>query len=344
MNFRLFLFLLGLGIVLKYNNAVAQEPPTVVAFYNLENFYDTLNDPSINDEDFLPDGSYAYTGKVYFEKSHKLASVISLFGVDKNPDGFAILGVAEIENETVLETLINEPELRNRHLKIVHYNSPDARGIDVGLLYNPKYFKVLSSEALFVNLPSDASGSGKEKTRDVLFVTGKLKGELVHVFVNHWPSRRGGEAASAPKRKFVAAICRKVIDSLRAADPLAKVILMGDLNDDPINESVTKVLNCKAKIKEVDAKSMYNPWVAFYKKGLGTMAYQDAWGLFDQIIMSKGFVSNKIGLQFSDAEVFFRPFMVEKFGNYKGYPKRSFSGNAWNEGYSDHWATIVYFK
>jgi hypothetical protein len=333
------------GICIFASNYLqAQEAPTVVAFYNLENFYDTLNDETINDEDFLPSGAYAYTGKIYYEKAHKLASVVSLLGVNKNPDGFAILGVAEIENETVLQTLINEPELRQRNLKIVHYNSPDARGIDVGMIYNPKYFKVLSSEAIFVNLPTDENGSGKERTRDILFVTGKLKGELVHVFVNHWPSRRGGEAASAPKRKFAAGVCRKYIDSLRKENPMAKVILMGDLNDDPINESMTKVLNCKAKIKDVDARSMYNPFVAFYRKGLGTMAYQDAWGLFDQIVMTSGFVKGGTGLQYLEAEVFNRPFMVEKFGNFKNYPKRSFSGNTWNEGYSDHWPTMIFLK
>ncbi len=341
----IFLAFLGLLLASKLNPTQAQEAPVVVAFYNLENFFDTINDPTINDEDFLPNGSYAYTGKVYYEKAHKLASVVSQFGVDKNPDGFALMGCAEIENESVLETLVNEPELKNRNLKIVHFNSPDARGIDVGLLYNPKYFKLLNAKALVVNLPREDGGSGKERTRDILYVSGKLKNEMVHVYVNHWPSRRGGEAASAPKRKFAANICRKHIDSLRALDPNAKVILMGDLNDDPINESMTKVLSCKGKIKDVGAKDMFNPWVKMYKQGIGTMAFNDAWGLFDQIVVSKGLVNKGAGgLQYMGSSIFMRQFMVEKFGQYKGYPKRSFSNNAWNEGYSDHYPTMIYLQ
>jgi Endonuclease/Exonuclease/phosphatase family len=323
--------------------AFAQTKPVVVSFYNLENLFDTINDPKINDEDFLPNGSYAYTTEVYTKKLSNLSDVLSLLGTDKNPDGFAFCGVAEIENEGVLKDLVKQPKLINRKLKIVHYNSPDNRGIDVALLYNPKYFKVLSSEALPTRLPAD--GGFKENTRDVLWVTGKLNGELVHVFVNHWPSRRGGEAASAPKRMIAAGISRKIIDSLQQLDPLVKVINMGDLNDDPINKSMTEVLKCKANIKDMRAGELYNPWVNFYKQGLGTMAFNDSWGLFDQIVMTEGFTSIKAtGLKYDDARVFNQPWMIEKFGQYKGYPKRAFSGSLWNDGYSDHFATIVYLK
>lgn len=334
-----FIFFCLLGIY----TAQAQTNPIVVSFYNLENLFDTINDPTINDEDFLPNGAYAYTTEVYTKKLSNLSDVLSQLGTDKNKDGFAFCGVAEVENEEVLKDLVKQPKLSARKLKIVHYNSPDARGIDVGMLYNPKYFKVLGSQALYTALPSD--GGFKEKTRDVLWVTGKLNGELVHVFVNHWPSRRGGEAASAPKRMLAAAISRKIIDSLQKEDPLVKVIDMGDLNDDPINKSLTDVLRCKANIKDMKTGDMYNPWVSFYKQGLGTMAFNDSWGLFDQIIMSQGFTNKKTeGLHFDEARVFNQPWMIEKFGQYKGYPKRAFSGNLWNDGYSDHFATVIYLK
>jgi hypothetical protein len=318
----------------------AAKQQIVVSFYNLENLFDTINDPTINDEDFLPDGSYAYTSAVYQKKLDNLSSVLCKIGTDYNPDGFAICGVAEIENEDVLKDLAKQPSLADRKLKVVQFNSPDARGIDVALFYNPKYFKLLGSQALPTLLPAD--GGFKEKTRDVLWVTGKLNGELVHVFVNHWPSRRGGEAASAPKRELAAAISRKIIDSLQKDDPNVKVINMGDLNDDPTNKSMTKVLRCKAKVKDMRKGELLNPFVEFYKKGLGTMAYQDAWGLFDQIVLSEGLAKAKgESLKFVKAEVYSRAFLFEKFGQYKGYPKRSFTGTTWNDGYSDHLPTLI---
>ncbi len=308
----------------------------------MENLFDTINDPLINDEDFLPDGSYAYTAQVYQEKLDNLADVLSQLGTNKNSDGFAICGVAEIENESVLNDLVKQPKLKQRNLKVIQFDSPDPRGIDVALLYNPKYFKPTGYIALPVILKADGF---KEKTRDVLWVSGKLNGELIHVFVNHWPSRRGGEAATAPKRQAAAAISKKIIDSLTIATPNVKCIVMGDLNDDPNNKSITEVLKAKGKISKMKKGDMFNPFTAFYNNGLGTMAYQDAWGLFDQIIITNGLIEKKAGgLQYQEAEVFNKPFLIEKFGQYKGYPKRAFNGSLWNDGYSDHFATMIYLK
>ncbi len=317
---------------------------TAIGFYNLENFYDTINDPAINDEDFTPNGLYAYTGSVYNEKVENLVEVISQLGTEKVSEGLSLMGTAEIENDAVLQSVCDHPKMKNKHWKFVHFDGPDARGVDCALFYNTQNFKVLEAHSLDVDLGSDGSDD-KYKTRDVLFVKGKLKGEIVYVFVNHWPSRRGGEAATAPKRKIAAGVSKKIIDSLMKIDPTTKVILMGDLNDDPINESMTKVLGCKAKIKDTKAGGLYNPWVDFYKKGYGTMAFNDAWGLFDQIVVSYGFVNNtNTGLQFQMAEVFNKSFMIQKNGPYKNYPKRSFSNNVWNNGYSDHFPTIIYLK
>lgn len=320
-------------------SAFAQEKPFMaIAFYNLENFFDTLNDPNKNDDDFTPNGSYAYDGKVFRNKVENLANVVSIIGTDQSADGFAIMGCAEVENEDVLKALVNSPKLKDRHLKIVIFDGPDERSIDCGLIYNPKYFKVLEAKSLTVDL-----GEGERPTRDVLYVVGKLNGETVHVFVNHWPSRLGGEAATRPKRKMAAAVSRKVIDSLMAIDPLTKVVVMGDLNDSPTDESITKVLKAKGKLDDVEKGGMYNPWVSFYKKGLGTLAYQDTWGLFDQIIISYGFLNNNSGkIHYRDAQVVNRNFMIQKEGQYKGYPKRSFIGTTWNNGYSDHFPTVIY--
>ena len=314
----------------------------VVGFYNLENLFDTIDDTTKNDDDFTPNGSYANTETIFRKKLNNLSEVISQLGIEKNEDGPALLGVAEIENQYVLEELTKEKKIAKRNYKIVHFESPDNRGIDVALLYQPKYFKVLEARAYEVSL---ARLGDSYPTRDVLYVKGKLLGEEIHIFVNHCPPRRGGEAATREKRKEAARVCKKVIDSLRAIDPNVKTIVMGDLNDDPINASVTEVLNATGNIKKARGNKMYNPWLNFYKQGIGTIAWQDAWGLFDQIILSPSWVDKKqSGLKFQSAEVFNRAFLIEQAGRFKGYPKRSFSWGVWNDGYSDHFPTLIYLR
>jgi hypothetical protein len=310
----------------------------VVAFYNLENFFDTVNDPNKNDEDFLPNGANHYTGAVYQDKIGKLTEVLSQIGKDVSPDGFSLLGVAEIENDKVLEDLVAQPQFAGRNLKIVHFDGPDERSIDPALIYNPRYFKVKHSEPLFVRM-ENPDGT-LHYTRDVLWVSGLYDGEMVHVFVNHWPSRRGGEEASAAARASAAGVSKHVIDSLMAIDPNTKVIVMGDLNDDPTSPSVAKVLGAKGKISDVKDGGLYNPWVDFIKKGIGTLAYGDSWNLFDQIMLSSGFLKKEqAGFFFKDAHIFNRNFMVTKSGKYKGYPMRTYDGVVYNGGYSDHFPT-----
>jgi hypothetical protein len=261
-------------------------------------------------------------------------------GKDVSPDGPALLGVAEIENDTVLTDLIHQSLLKDRNLKFEHYNSPDVRGVDVGLLYNPKYFRVMSSAPLFVQLP----GGSKDSyfTRDVLYVKGILLKDTIHVFVNHWPSRSGGEERSIPARAAAAMVCKKRVDSLTAINPSAKIIVMGDLNDDPISPSVTKVLQAKGNVNDVKAPGLFNPWVDMYKKGIGTLAYQDSWGLFDQILLSAGWLNkDQQGLFYYKANIFNKEFMVQKTGKFRGYAKRTWDGTTYNYGYSDHFPTYI---
>jgi hypothetical protein len=311
-----------------------------VGFYNLENLYDTINQEGVNDEEFTPDGSRNYTPAVFKDKIDKLGSVIAGMGTETTPDGPAILGVAEIENRTVLETLVQHPSISKRNYKIVHFDSPDLRGIDVGLLYNPKYFKPISSEKLEVPL-KNADGS-RYYTRDVLFVTGVLDGDTVHIFVNHWPSRRGGEEASAPSRALAAGVCKQKIDSIMAINSGSRVFLMGDLNDEPVSPSVTKVIGATGDINKIKAGGMFNPWVDFFKKGLGTLAYQDAWGLFDQILFSAAYLDKKQeSYHFHKSVIYNKEFMVQKTGKYRGYPMRTYDGNRYNGGYSDHFPTYI---
>lgn len=312
-----------------------------IGFYNLENFYDTTHQAGVNDYEFLPQGQKRYTGEVYLDKVKNLASVIKEIGTNISPEGLTILGVAEIETRGVLEDLTQHPLLKERGYEIVHYNSPDARGVDVGLLYNPRHFTVEYSAALPVELPADASGN-RHKTRDVLWVKGNLDGQTLHVLVNHWPSRLGGEAASAPLRAIAANVCRHLIDSLYEQDPAANVVVMGDLNDNPTNESVTKVLKAGGNPEKLKNGELFNPWVSYYNKGIGTLAYQDAWALFDQIIISQNLLSKKEGqFRFYKANIFKREDMIQTSGRYKGYPKRTYDFDNYAGGFSDHFPTYI---
>ncbi|MFA6060524.1 MAG: endonuclease/exonuclease/phosphatase [Taibaiella sp.] len=316
------------------------EDHAAIAFYNMENLYDPADDPYKSDDEFTPTGANHYTEKVYRAKLHNMAFALSRLAIDKTPEGPAFIGLAEIENEKVLRDLVAEPELKNRDLKIVHFDSPDNRGIDVALLYNPEYFKVINAKALPVNI----SNNGRtEHTRDVLYVTGKLGDDTLHVFVNHWPSRREGEETSAWKRIAAAEVSKKIMEQLTAKNRNAKCIVMGDLNDDPVDESVSNVLGAEGDQNKVKPGGLFNPCMALYKKGVGSLAYKGNWNLFDQIIVSYGFINTKAGKwKFYKAEVFNRDFLKNTYGRYKGYPHRSFSGNRWIKGYSDHFPTILY--
>lgn len=316
--------------------------PVIISFYNLENLYDTVDNTMTNDEEFLPNGPRNYNTVIYMDKLSKLATVISQIGTEINPDGPAILGVAEVENDTVMNDLVHQKLIEKRNYKIVHYDSKDIRGVDVGLIYNPKYFTVEASDKLFVQLP----GGSKDSyfTRDVLWVKGKLDGETIHIYVNHWPSRVGGEVRSAPARAAAAAVCKKHMDSIAKADGYQKVIIMGDLNDDPVSPSVTKVLGAKPKETDVRKGELFNPWTDMYKKGYGTLAYQDAWGLFDQIIISSPWLNkDQNGFFFFQQHIFNKEFLVENKGRYKGYGMRTWDGNMYRGGYSDHFPTYIVF-
>jgi hypothetical protein len=318
-----------------------------IGFYNLENLFDTLDDPYKFDEDFLPNGKYNYTSKIYESKLHNLAKVISGIAADKEskyqiPGGVAILGISEIENINVVKDLINQPALKSRNYRIVHFESPDARGIDVGMIYRPDLFRVLSAQSLYVDISADNS---KSKTRDILHTCGILADDTIHVLVGHWPSRSGGEAASMWKRQKAASVCKRIVDSLTNINPDTKILIMGDLNDDPISPSVAKTLGAKGgDVKNIKTSELYNPWLSFYKKGIGTLGYDDRWNLFDQIIISGGWIHNtNKKWKYNKAEIHSRQFMVSQFGRFKGYPHRSFSNGIWIDGYSDHFPTLLYF-
>jgi len=312
----------------------------IIAFYNLENFYDTVNNPMINDDDFTPAGIKHYTTDIYNDKVTKLATVINLIGTDVSPKGPSLLGVAEIENDTVLTDLIHHPLISHRHYQLIHYDSKDPRGIDVALLYDPKTFIPEQTETLFVKIP----GNSKQAfyTRDILYVKGWLAGETIHVYVNHWPSRRGGEERSSSAREAAAKVCKDHINRILQQDANAKIILMGDLNDDPDSPSITQILKAKPTIAQTKPGELFNPWFELYTKGIGTLANRDSWGLFDQIILSQAWLNpEQDGLFYHHKQVFTRSFMRENTGSYKGYPMRTWNGNTYRGGYSDHFPTYI---
>ncbi len=312
-----------------------------IGFYNLENLFDLEDDSLTRDDDFTPQGELRYTETIYREKLDHLAQVVSELGNELTPDGLAILGVAEIENRSVLEDFVAHPKLKSRNYQIIHFNSPDRRGIDVGLLYQPKYFKPAYSKA--IDLTTVKPNGDTLFTRDVLLVGGQYDGEELHVLVNHWPSRRGGEQETQHFRNMAAFQNKRIVDSLQHENPNAKVIIMGDLNDDPNSPSCREVLKAEAKKNKAAKSGLYNPMYNFYKKGLGTTAWRGAWSLFDQIILSAGYLDkNTEGYQFYRAKVHNPKYLIQKKGTFKGYPFRTFSGGEYIGGYSDHFPVFVY--
>lgn len=312
----------------------------LVGFYNLENLYDTIDQDQVSDEEFTPNGTRRYNGKTYIDKLSKLEQVLSEMGTDDSPDGIAILGVAEIENRSVLKDLCVQPKLKDKKWNIVHYDSKDARGIDVGLLYNPKYFKVINSEKIYV----DMTDLGEGKTRDILYVKGLFLGEELHIMVAHWPSRRGGEEASMARRCRAAEFMRNKADSIYLINPNANFIAMGDLNDDPTSPSLTNCLKASGKKESAINGVFFNPFYDYFKKGIGTLAYNDSWNLFDQIVVSSSMLQKENSLKFSSAHIFTRSYMTQMDGQYKGYPFRTYNGDIYQGGYSDHFPTYLVIK
>ncbi len=311
-----------------------------IGFYNLENLFDTVDDTLINDEEFLPNGARAWTEERYKEKLTNMAYVISQIGIQDAKSGLSCLGVSEIENRKVLEDLVIQPSIKDRNYQIIHYNSPDGRGVDVGFLYNPNHFTPLYSRPIPLLNFEDGR---RQYTRDVLYVKGLLETDTIHIMVNHWPSRGGGEARTAPFRNNGAKLCRNVVDSLFNVNPQSKIFVMGDLNDDPTNESLKSYLRAVGNIKDVRKTGMFNPFEDFFRRGQGSNAYRDAWSLFDQIIISKGLTDKKTtGYYYFKANIFNKQFLVQPTGQYKGYPFRTFSGDHYQSGYSDHFPSYLY--
>ena len=342
--FKLLFLLLSLSFFINGN---AQEKKKfkahTIAFYNLENLFDTENDPDKFDERSPIMEMKGDVEEVYKKKVHNMARVIADVGFDVTNNTPAIIGVSEVENIKVLEDLVNDSLLLKKDYGIVHYHSPDVRGIDVALLYQKSLFTPTTTSSRELVIYDDSTRK-RVYTRDQLLVTGKFDGEMIHLIVNHWPSRSGGEARSRPKRVAAAKLNKRIIDSLQSIDPYAKIFTMGDFNDDPTNDSMKKVLKAERNKDKVELKGIYNPYENMFKKdGLGTTAYRDAWSLFDQILITKPLLEKDFSsYRFYKAGIYNKLYLTEKKGRWKGYPKRSFSNGNFTDGFSDHFPVYVY--
>lgn len=307
-----------------------------VGFYNLENLFDTDDDrDNEGDDEWLPTADKQWNAKRYQEKLGRLSVVIAELGNEAFLGGPALLGVCEVENEKVLKDLIAQPKLATSNYRIVHFDSPDYRGIDNALLYRKDYFTPIHSETYSLELGFRDDGT-KRVTRDLVVVKGLLLGDTVTIFVNHWPSRSGGEARSSPGREAAALLNRKVVDSIIAENQMADIIIVGDMNDDPTNKSLTKSLRAVGKRVDAGQTGLYNPMMSLYNQGEGSLGYRDSWNLFDQIIVSEGMAKASDNWMLRNVRVFRKSYMLERSGRYKGYPLRTYVGNNYKEGYSDH--------
>ena len=335
-----------------------------VAFYNLENLFDTLHDAGKNDYEYLPDGRNKWGKMKYEAKLHNMARVLSELCTDKLPQGPAVIGVSELENHLALEDLLNQPSLAGRGLKYVDVAGPDRRGVECAFIYNPRFFQMerymhvpyyyapsgrvddplvgfYTDEQGEVQAYTDLKGDTTHITRGFLVMQGLLAGERMFFIVNHWPSR----AAGSETRERAGYQVRMLKDALMASHPEAKVMIMGDMNDDPADKSMTTALGCKHQTDKVKkATDLFNPWhETLYKRGQGTLLYQGKWNLFDQIVFSGNLLgTDRTSLKFYKHEIFMRDYLFQQEGKYKGSPLRTHAGGVWLNGYSDHLPTYVY--
>lgn len=325
----------------------------VIGFYNLENLFDTYADPVKNDSEFLPEGKNKWTQAKYEKKLHNMAKVIRSMA-DNNKRWHTILGISEIENRLVIEDLVSQPEIADANYQIVHYDSPDRRGVDVALLYKPDQFTYLDSESIPFDFNSDIDFSDTDtsyfKTRDILMVHGLIAGEHFAFYVAHLPSRIGGKGGNLRSRG--AEIIYNHSREMEAKYPGIKIVAMGDMNDNPTDDSMAKYLHGQERLENVTPTEFYSPYISMLKAGYGSLCYQGVWSIYDLELVNYNLahapdgglkiqpVTKNHGKEYYGV-VFKRPWMTTQKGQYKGYPFRTFSNGAFVGGYSDHYPTYI---
>ena len=308
-----------------------------IAFYNVENLFDPRDDlDNDGDDEFLPEATKRWTTARYGAKLSLLARVIDSMGAVSGAGAPALVGLAEVENAGVLADLTAALEAGGLDYDYVHFDSPDYRGIDNALLYRPGAFAPLAQRAVEVSLPPREGRTRRRTTRDILYVKGLLRGDTIHYLVNHWPSRGGGEEASRPGRFYVAEVVRGLVDSIRGVNPAADVIIGGDLNDDPEDASVVRVLGAAGRRDLVTGGLLYNPFVALQRRGEGSLGYRREWNLFDQLLFSEGLARHGGDWSVRNVQVFAPAYLLQDAGAYAGFPARTYVGDDYRGGASDH--------
>ncbi|MBQ9184759.1 MAG: endonuclease/exonuclease/phosphatase family protein [Bacteroidales bacterium] len=325
----------------------------IIGFYNLENLFDTVHDEGKNDYEYLPDGGNQWTDAKYEKKLKNMARVIRAMK-DENKVWHAVLGVSEIENRHVLEDLLAEPAIADANYQIVHYDGPDRRGVDVALLYRPEVFQVLESKSIpfdFNSTKIEFSLNKEEqdafRTRDILMVRGMLGDEMFAFFVAHLPSRIGGKGNDLRSRG--GEIMYEESMRLEKEFPGIKIVAMGDMNDNPTDDSMAVYMRGKENLSEVGPEDFFSPFVSMLKAGYGSLAYRGEWNIYDILVCNYNLAkAPKGGLRIKPivkkkyyGRVFHQPFMTQQDGPYAGQPFRTFSGGAFIGGYSDHYPTYI---
>ena len=333
--------------------AAAQTRNYIIGYYNLENLFDIYDDPAKNDEELLPEGKNKWTQEKYEKKISNMARVIREMRND-NGRYHTILGVSEIENRLVLEDLVSDPQIADANFQIVHYDGPDRRGIDVALLYKPEQFTYLDSESIPYNFEGtkveitlDQAEQDNFRTRDVLMVHGLIDGEHFAFYVLHQPSRIGGKGTDLRSRMSEIAYNHSRLMEERY--PGIKIVVMGDMNDNPTDESQTVWLHGRETIEEMTPEDFFCPYIAMLKDGYGSLAYQNEWNIYDiEQVNYNLAAAPQGGLRITPlvknkyyGRVFKKPFMTQQSGQYKGQPFRTFSNGAFIGGYSDHYPTYI---
>lgn len=308
-----------------------------IGFYNVENLFDTKDDANKEDQEFLPKSKNEWTEEKYTKKLQHLAKVIDYMGQP------GIMGLCEVENEHTLKDIIKQSSLKDAKYAFVHHESPDVRGIDVALLYSKDEYDLMAKDFIKIDFPKNVVVD--YTTREILHATLKnKKKEFIHVFVCHWPSRRGGVEESEPKRLYVAQQVRKEVDKIFEEYDDNHVVIIGDFNDEPSNKSVNQILSAKPEVSDPKPEELYNLMYELDRKGLGSYNYRGEWNMLDQIIVS-GSLLDKKKTDVINPSVFNRDWMLfyhKKTSQYR--PNRTFSGGKYYGGYSDHLPVSVDIK
>jgi endonuclease/exonuclease/phosphatase family metal-dependent hydrolase len=333
--------LLTLTILILFFVPLSGQTNFRVMFYNVENLFDTIDDPEKDDGDFLPDGVMRWTQGRYRNKLNNIAKVITSAGEWETP---ALVGLCEVENEKVINDLIKFSPLRKMNYRFVITDSPDPRGIDVALLYQRDKFKYLEHNSYTIKFPHNPD----RLTRNILHVSGQVSSQdTLDVFVCHFPSRRGGEKESEPDRMYVASVVKAKSDSLMQIRKNACIVIMGDFNDEPSNRSLLQTLNAQPVSKNISGKGLYNLFSGFEKrKNTGSYKFQRQWNILDQIIVSGNLIEGSCSIMVHPhtASIFYRDFMLIDDGTNGGKrPKKTYHGRRYEGGYSDHFPVIADF-